>query len=569
VPPQETWTPTPRYLTQLRQSLVNCFDEDELRALCSDLGADYEDLPGQGKAGKARGLVAFLERRGSLPQLVKICSHQRPHVSWEDTPDQQPLSALESEFVNRQSELSLLNVERLRASLSPYVLISAPAGYGKSYLMRRLIATLETDAVLRQKWGYRYVDFSQHAGRGDPIAYVVQSITGQPAQNDPDLAADLVCKYVVQRLAEPLADDRAGRRAVLLIFDAVEWLDEQTAQWLCKLLAALRKRTRSGQGEIVTVRVIVVGRNVEPFWESYVCAASLLPAPQRIELTPFDGNPIQDLVWRQGRAIQVSLDEQTVVQIASELEFLSGGHPRVICSLMEELANQSFAVGPVAEYFQQQRERLVRKHLAPVVDGLLDALAPPLVEAVRVLSVFRRVNANTVQALVAAGALTMPAGADEVKLLGDLQRLHLLNKPCIQEPFYRDHLMRRILALDMAHSSKDRALYHRLNQVALGLYESWIHNLGQGLPDTPLKATQRLLSVAEWLFHSLQDEAMDEPGIRAALQKHTQALSEGSATLPLVDLIAQEIVQDPETCYLLRHRLGEDGVATVCSWLKA
>jgi hypothetical protein len=567
VPPQAARTSTPRYLTQLRQNLVNYFDEDELRALCADLGVDFEDLPGQGKAGKARGLVAFLERRGRLSELAKICFQQRPHVSWEDTPDRRLFSALESEFVNRESELSLLNVERLRASLSPYVLISAPSGYGKSYLMRRLIATLETDAVLCQKWGYRYVDFSQQIG--DPIAYVVQSITGQSSQSEPDIAADLTCKYVVQRLAEPLADSRAGRRAVLLIFDAVERLDDEAAQWLCKLLGALRKRTRSGLSEIVTVRVIVAGRNVEPFWESYVRAAALLPAPQRIELTPFDGNPIQDLVWRQGRAAQVSLDEQTVVQIASELQFLSGGHPRVICSLMEELAGQSFAIGPVAEYFEQQRERLVRKHLAPVVDGLLDAIAPRLVEAIRVLSVFRRVNANTVQALVKVGALTMPSSTDEVQLLGDLQRLHLLNKPCIQEPFYRDHLMRRILALDMAHSSKDRALYYRLNQVALELYESWIHNLGQGLPDTPLKAMQRLLSVTEWLFHALQDEAIDGPGIQAALQKHAQALAQGSATLPVADLIAQEIVQDPEMCYLLRHRLGDDGVSTVCSWLKA
>jgi hypothetical protein len=121
----------------------------------------------------------------------------------------------------------------------------------------------------------------------------------------------------------------------------------------------------------------------------------------------------------------------------------------------------------------------------------------------------------------------------------------------------------------MAHSSTDRALYYRLNQVALELYESWIHNLGQGLPDTPLKAMQRLLSVTEWLFHALQDEAIDEPEIQAALQKHAQALAQGSATLPVADLIAQEIVQDPETCYLLRHRLGDDGVSTVCSWLKA
>jgi hypothetical protein len=566
VPPQAALTPSSRYLTQLRQNLINCFDEDELRTLCFDLDTDYDTLPGQGKAGKARSLVAFLDRRGRLSDLAQVCSRQRPHVSWADSPG--PVANPENEFVNRQSELNLLNVERLRAALSPYVLISAPAGYGKSYLMRRLIATMETDQVLCRKWGYRYVDFSRQIG--DSIAYVVQSITGQSSKNDPDTAADLICRYVVQGLASPLSEGRDGRRAVLLIFDAVERLDQDAAQWLGKLLGNLRRRTRSGQTEIVTVRVILAGRNVEPFWASYAGAASQLPAPQRIELTPFEGNPIQDLVWRQGRTVQVNLDEQTVIQIAGELQFLSGGHPRIIRSLVEELASLSFAIGPAAEYFQQQREQLVRKHLAPVVDGLLDATEPSLARAARVLSVFRRVNANTVQALVKTGALALPVNTDEIKLLGDLQKAHLLNRPSIQEPFYRDHLTRHILALDMAYSSrKSRAQYFRLNGIALELYESWIHNLGSGLPDTPLKATQRLLSVAEWLFHALQDETMDESRIRVGLPKHLQALVAGGQSLPVADLIVDEIVKDSEMCYLLRHRLGDDGVSTVCAWLQA
>ena len=567
MPPQAAWTPSPRYLTRLRQNLVSCFDEEELRALCSDLDTDYDDLTGQGRAGKARSMVAFLERRGRLPELAKICSRQRPLVNWEDTPDL-PLADLENDFVNRQSELSLLHAERLRAALSPYVLVSAPAGYGKSYLMRRLIATMETDEVLCQKWGYRYVDFSRQIG--DPIAYLVQSITGQSLPHDPAAALDLVCKYVVQMLAGPLPEGYHGRRAVLLIFDAVERLDQATGQWLGKLLSDLRRRTRSGQTEIVTVRVIIAGRNVEPFWSSYAGAASQLPAPQRIELTPFESNPIQNLVWKQGRAVQVNLDERTVVEIASEMQFLSGGHPHILCSLVKELADLSFAIGPVAEHFEQHREQLVRKHLAPVADSLLDAAPPLLAEAARVLSIFRRVNANTVLRLVQAGALTMSANSDEIKLLGDLQKAHLLAKPSIQEPFYRSHLMRHILALDMAYSSRSGwAQHRRLNRIALDLYESWIHNLGAGLPDTPLKATQRLLSVVEWLYHALQDEAVDPDRIHTGLEKHMRTLSDGSTVLPLADLIVDEIVRDPEMCYLLRHGLGEDGVSTVCTWLKA
>jgi hypothetical protein len=121
----------------------------------------------------------------------------------------------------------------------------------------------------------------------------------------------------------------------------------------------------------------------------------------------------------------------------------------------------------------------------------------------------------------------------------------------------------------MAYGSPEhQAQYRRLNQIALDLYSNWIHNLGQSLPDTPLKATQRLLSAVEWLFHALQDE-IDQDKLRSELQRHVRALAEGNQ-LPLVaDLIADEITQDTEVCYLLRQRLGDDGVSIACGWLQA
>lgn len=52
---------------QLRQLLVESFDDNELRDLCFDLRIDYESLPGEGKSAKARELVQYCDR------------HKRPH----------------------------------------------------------------------------------------------------------------------------------------------------------------------------------------------------------------------------------------------------------------------------------------------------------------------------------------------------------------------------------------------------------------------------------------------------------------------------------------------------------
>lgn len=71
-----------REAVRLRQILADHFTEDELRTLCYDLEIDYDDLDGTGRAGKAREIVAYLERRERLTDLVRVGRHQRPEIAW-------------------------------------------------------------------------------------------------------------------------------------------------------------------------------------------------------------------------------------------------------------------------------------------------------------------------------------------------------------------------------------------------------------------------------------------------------------------------------------------------------
>lgn len=77
---------------QLRQLLVNRFDDGELRTLCFDLGVGYDNLPGSGKADKARELVSYMERREGLAELVRVGRHARPDAPWPENETDQPKS---------------------------------------------------------------------------------------------------------------------------------------------------------------------------------------------------------------------------------------------------------------------------------------------------------------------------------------------------------------------------------------------------------------------------------------------------------------------------------------------
>ena len=80
---QEARTSTER-LAQLRQNLADHFSDSELRDVCFDLGVNYDDLTGQNKADKARELVAYLDRRGHIQDLLVLCARLRPHIAWDD-----------------------------------------------------------------------------------------------------------------------------------------------------------------------------------------------------------------------------------------------------------------------------------------------------------------------------------------------------------------------------------------------------------------------------------------------------------------------------------------------------
>jgi ATP/maltotriose-dependent transcriptional regulator MalT len=73
-------------LRKLRYILVEHFDQDELQTFCFELGINYESLPGEGLANKARETVNYLARHNRLPELLALGRQQRPDISWDAVP---------------------------------------------------------------------------------------------------------------------------------------------------------------------------------------------------------------------------------------------------------------------------------------------------------------------------------------------------------------------------------------------------------------------------------------------------------------------------------------------------
>lgn len=69
-------------LAQVREIVADRFDDEELRTLCYDLEVDYDSLAAVGKGGKARELIAYLDRYQRIEELVALGRRQRPDIDW-------------------------------------------------------------------------------------------------------------------------------------------------------------------------------------------------------------------------------------------------------------------------------------------------------------------------------------------------------------------------------------------------------------------------------------------------------------------------------------------------------
>jgi hypothetical protein len=71
---------TNEIMTRLREALNYSLSDSEVRDLCFDLGADYENIPGQTKDGKIRELLLHMQRRNRMADLLSRVGNNRRDI---------------------------------------------------------------------------------------------------------------------------------------------------------------------------------------------------------------------------------------------------------------------------------------------------------------------------------------------------------------------------------------------------------------------------------------------------------------------------------------------------------
>jgi len=73
-----------KQLAESARRVATSLNQDQLRAMCSNLKMDYDTLPGEGAAEKAGELIVHLDRAGRMAEGLEAISTALRELSWQD-----------------------------------------------------------------------------------------------------------------------------------------------------------------------------------------------------------------------------------------------------------------------------------------------------------------------------------------------------------------------------------------------------------------------------------------------------------------------------------------------------
>lgn len=479
---------------KLLSILVDDFDLSELRKTAFLLlgPGEYENLTGSGKPDKAMSLIEWLHRRGRIYELVSYIREFRSNVDLSDF-EIEPAGggAAQVEFLNRVSE-----IQYITNPFSPrYLIISAPAGYGKT----KLLEVVQTH-FQRQGWLCIYTRIPR--GQCYSVVDLANEILRHIAEDTSPCLEVISSKECGFEIAHALLKsvDRVQADGILLLWDEVEALEVETAKQLVdELVPALDEGLRAA-GYFDVLRVIFSGRYVSNWVQfSHEIPLSLY------HLTPFSFPVVQETVTRFSANANMALAPETRQGISSHLMHLTGGHPGCMVEIMKR-----YRPGWPADDFLlgSKGAQLYEGIVLPVVLDIRSYIPERLLDIFDKLSVIRRFNSRLLRYLIDNNLIEWPES--EHTLADALTQTYLVTR---EESFLQDCLTRRLLATRL-HMVRPQ-LFVSICEKAVDFYERSLKDPETIRPD---------IIAVELLFQKVQHIYYQQSGDKERIFKYIPEL---------------------------------------------
>lgn len=371
----------------------------------------------------------------------------------------------EIEFVNRTKEIG----EITSFYGSPLLLISAPAGYGKSWLLKAVIKKLK-----RKKWKCLslFLKKGQHTIRAfaENVFKKLHQIPPRDLANmTPQQSGEAVAQAILQAIRQP--------QKVALLIDNAESLNERNINdFLDIFIPALQDELQKNGG--VKLRLICAGRYIASWNKNQ---AEKTPVGINVmPLTPFDFEAVYETVENYAQKKGIPSSEDFAVYLMSK----TGGHPKAMVDLLKE------AFGLPFNSIRQNNDHYYDRFINPVLGEIRDNLSQELVDLFKTLSVFRRYNKKLLSKMIEKKIISYAGKAGDLqKQLGETYLVHL------QGEFLVDDIVRRLFAIQLRMEVGDETFAQRCLE-AKELYNNYLRETNTSVHIVAIEALYQELQYA-------------------------------------------------------------------------
>jgi len=485
---------------KLKEWIYQYFSEPDLNAACFHLNIDFDNIRQETRELTTIALIQYCRNHGRFPDLVEYARSERPDVTFPDdvfsAASDEPEDNFEEEirykdsaefplipFTNREDEIGHI----MSYYASAYYLLDAPAGYGKTELLKELERRFTEDG-----WEVVYVPIHEQASFDNLIYTLADKFNVSNGLNQAfKLPLEDKLSSALNKKWQPMTEKKEGI-ALLLDFDKRPSL-ALISELLIKLIPAMKENL--AVSDFATTkhnpfRVILTGRYLAARKEIRSTSIPL----KVLQLSPFDYNVIRDSVSKY----LTSATDSSSQQLAAHLLFLTGGHPGGIAKTLEMYRQTKVAPDRFLKFLSDHVWSQVIRHFVLDIQDGIDHNNPDLFSIVEKLSIFRYVDYKILENLIQEDK--DHEATDQYELADKLTETYLL---AWNGRFLQDGITRRLLTIRLRQEQAED--FKKRCGEAMALCKQRIMEPNVQRPE---------IWIIEYLFQSLQQHA-DEIGSKS------------------------------------------------------